>query len=593
MSLEYSQTGWDLSELFSSIDSPEIKNELDELEARVAEFESMRESLKTGLSKEAFTDLMDRLEDISRQAEQINAFAGLQFAEDTQNQQVLAFMAGIQETMAGLQNRVLFFDLWWKDLDDAEADRLMADAGDRVYWLEEIRSFKPYTLSEPEEKVINIKNVNGIEALTTLYDAITNKYVFNMEIDGRKEALTRGELMVYAHNPDPALREAAYRELYRVYGDEGPILGQMYQTIVRDWKSEQVDLRGHANPMAVRNLANDIPGEVVSVLLDVCRKNAGLFQRYFNLKARKLGLDRLRRYDIYAPVAGAEKTYDFDTAVRMVMDAFGQFDPVVADLALRVFKEGHIDSEVRKGKRDGAFCASVLPEQTPWVLINYQGQARDAATLAHELGHAVHSMLAADHSIFTFHACLPLAENASTFGEMLLVDYLLKEETDEAVRQDLLFRQMDDAYATIMRQAFFALFERDAHDMIREGATVDQLAEAYFQNLADQFGDVIEVGDEFRWEWVSIPHIYHSPFYVYAYSFGQLLVFALYRQYKEDKESFLPRYLKILSAGGSVAPEKLLKDAGLDIRSPEFWEGGFEVVRDLLDKLEALPGLGG
>jgi len=258
-------------------------------------------------------------------------------------------------------------------------------------------------------------------------------------------------------------------------------------------------------------------------------------------------------------------------------------------LAQRVFDEQHIDSEVRKGKQGGAFCASVEPGRTPYVKLNYQGKADDVATMAHELGHAIHAMLAEHHNIFTFHSSLPLAENASTFGEMLLLDKMLSEETDADVRRDILFAQVDDAYATIMRQAFFALFERKAHKMISEGATVDQLAEVYLENLAAQFGDSIEVSDEFKWEWVSIPHIYHTPFYVYAYAFGQLLVLSLYQQFKAEGPSFIPRYIKILAAGGSEAPQRLLSEAGIDISQAAFWQGGVDVIKTMVDELEALP----
>ena len=217
----------------------------------------------------------------------------------------------------------------------------------------------------------------------------------------------------------------------------------------------------------------------------------------------------------------------------MCSNFFQAFDPLFAQHARRVFDENHLDSEVRRGKRSGAFCLTALPDLTPWVLLNYQGRTSDVSTMAHELGHAVHSMVASEHSLFTLHASLPLAETASTFGEMLLVDRLLREEPDASVRRELLFSRVDDAYATILRQAFFALFERQAHEMILQGASVDELSEAYLENLRSQFGDSVEVTDEFRWEWVSIPHIYHTPFYVYAYSFGQLLVLSLYRQYRQ------------------------------------------------------------
>ncbi|MFL7869389.1 MAG: M3 family metallopeptidase, partial [Anaerolineales bacterium] len=262
--------------------------------------------------------------------------------------------------------------------------------------------------------------------------------------------------------------------------------------------------------------------------------------------------------------------------------------PKLAELAQRVFDENHLDSEVRKGKRDGAFCWSVTPEMTPWVLLNYQSRARDVATMAHELGHAIHSMLASHHSTFTFHSSLPLAETASTFGEMTLTDRLLAEEKDEDVRRDILFKQVDDAYATIMRQSYFALFEKEAHAMVAKNASVDEISAAYFENLKEQFGDSLELSEEFKWEWVSIPHIYHTPFYVYAYAFGQLLVLSLYQQFKQEGEAFKPKYLKILSAGGSEAPAEILKEAGIDIESAAFWQGGFDVVDGLVNQLEEL-----
>lgn len=587
-------TAWSLDDLFSAATGPEIEQAFAELESEVSRFEQVREQLEPGISVETLAAIIRHLEQINRLAYRLYAFAGLRFAADTQDQTAQTLLARVQQFMARLSNRTLFFSLWWKGLDDAEADRLLAAVDAHTpapvsYWLEEMRHFKPHTLSEAEEKIINLKNVTGMAALHTLYDAITNRYVFKVVVNGVEKELTRGELMTLVRSPDPDLRARAYEEQFRVYGQDGPILGQMYQTLVRDWYNEQVELRHFASPIAARNLQNDIPDEVVDTLLAVAEANAPVFQRFFRLKARLLGMDRLRRYDIYAPVvATAEKTYSFAEATGMVLEAFAEFDPRIAELARRVFAERRVDAEVRKGKRGGAFCWSVTPDLTPWVLLNYQGRANDVATMAHELGHAVHSLLAAHHSLFTFHASLPLAETASTFGEMLLIDRLLAEEHDPAVRRDILFRQVDDAYATIMRQAFFALFERRAHDMVQANASVDDLAAAYLDNLRVQFGDSVSLADSFRWEWVSIPHFYHTPFYVYAYAFGQLLVLALYRRYKQEGEAFKPRYLGILAAGGSNAPIRILDAAGVDIRRREFWQGGFDIISELIDRLEAL-----
>ncbi|MFZ5807908.1 MAG: M3 family oligoendopeptidase [Chloroflexota bacterium] len=589
MTQSYQLSPWSLQDLFPSHDGPEMKQAFADLDAQVASFEARRPQLTAEISQPVFMELVRQLEVINHLLSRVVNYGELWFSADTQKQAAQAFLAQVEQLAATLQNRTLFFSLWWKELDDENASRLMNDAGDYRYWLEEMRHFKPHTLSEPEEKIVNIKDVTGVQALRNLYDAITNRYVFRLEVEGEVKELTRGQLMVYARHPDHQVRAAAYQELYRVYGNDAPILGLMYQTIVRDWHNEQVDLRHFASPISARNLSNDIPDEVVDTLLQVCENNAGLFQRFFRLKARWLGIERLRRYDIYAPVVQAEKTYDFSHAADMVLDSFGRFSPQIAEQAQRVFAEQHLDSEVRKGKRDGAFCLTVTNDLTPWVLVNYQGKAEDVATLAHELGHAIHSMQASHHSLFTFHSSLPLAETASTFGEMLLIERLLAEETDSAVRRDILFRQLDDAYATIGRQAYFALFERVAHDMVKNGAAVDDLSQAYFENLQRQFGEAVEVNDEFRWEWVAIPHIFHYPFYVYAYSFGQLLVLSLYKQFKIEGESFKPRYLKILAAGGSDAPARILSDAGIDIYSPAFWQGGFDVVAQMVSQLEAIP----
>ena len=587
----YQQTRWSLSDLFEAQDSPDMKNAYDKLERQVAAFEARRMQLTPEIGAVDFLDIVRQLESIDRLAQRIYGFASLKFAADTQDQTAQTFLSQVQQTMAGIENRTLFFSLWWKDLEQAPAERLMAASGDYRYWLEEMRHFKPHTLSEAEEKIINIKDTTGASALHNLYDAVTNRYVFKMTVDGEEKELTRGEMMVYARHYDPNLRAQAYQEIYRVYGQDGPILGQIYQTLVRDWRNEQVELRKFNSPIAARNLVNDIPNEVVDTLLDVCQRNAPIFHRYFRLKARLLGVDRLRRYDLYAPVSKSDKKYEFKSAVEMVLDSFYDFAPRLSELARRVFAQNHLDSEVHKGKRGGAFCATITPDLTPWVLLNYQGRPDDVATMAHELGHAIHSLLAAHHTAFTQHASLPMAETASTFGEMMLVDRLLADESDENVRKDMLFKQVDDSYATIMRQAFFALFERQSHEMIQQGASVDDLSAAYLKNLETQFGDSIEITDDFRWEWVSIPHIYQVPFYVYAYAFGQLLVLSLYQQYKEDGESFKPRYLGILSAGGSEAPVKILAEAGIDVYNPDFWQGGFDVISHMVDQLEALPTL--
>ena len=586
--MTYNVSSWSLKDLFPGLESPELEQAFSQIESLVDEFEQSRNQLNSELPINTFMALVKKSEDIMRTGYRVYGFASLSFAANTQDQSAQAMMGRVQQFFAELQNRTLFFSLWWKDLDEENASRLMAESGDYRYYLEEMRHYKPHTLSEPEEKIINLKNVTGVETITNLYDSITNRYVFKLELDGEIKEMTRGELMSFVRRAEPELRARAYQELYRVFAADSQILGKMYEAIVRDWRNENVFLRKHTTSIAARNLANDIPDDAIEILLQVARKNVSIFQRYFKIKARMLGMEQLQRYDIYAPVSKAEKNYTFDEAATLVLDSFSQFDPLTGKLARRVFDGNHLDSEVRKGKRSGAFCSTIGPDLTPWVLVNFQNRADDVATLAHELGHAIHSMLAEHHSLFTQHSSLPLAETASTFGEMMLVDRLLAQESDASVRRDMLFRQVDDAYATIMRQVFFALFEKQAHEMIQNNASVDELSTAYLENLNTQFGDAVSVSDEFKWEWVSIPHIYHTPFYVYSYAFGQLLVFSLYQQFKAEGESFKPRYLQILSAGGSESPESILSKAGIDMRSADFWQGGFDVIKNLVDQLELL-----
>src|SRR5690606_4741203 len=297
------------------------------------------------------------------------------------------------------------------------------------------------------------------------------------------------------------------------------------------------------------------------------------------------------RYDLYAPIstrAKDSKKFTFGKAVASVLDTFGDFDPKIRSLAERVFVERHVDSEIRKAKRGGAFCYTVTPKRTPYVLLNFDGQTRDVATLAHEFGHAIHSMLASDMPIMVSHAPLPLAETASVFAEMLLNEKLA-EKMKDSERRILLAEKIDDIYATTLRQAYFTLFEVDAHRAIAENnATIDAVAKIYFDNLNDQFGSSITLSSDFQWEWVYIPHFYHTPFYTYAYSFGNLLVLSLYRQYKLEGKSFVPKYLKILSAGGSRKPEELLMEAGVDISREEFWQQGFDYAKEMIQQLKSL-----
>ena len=585
---KYTQSPWRLEDLYQGFDDPAYETAFEEIRAGAEKFQGYREQLVPEISEELFISIITEFEQVYRIMSRLHGFSQLAFAADTQDQAAQTQVARVDQFQAEVSNQTLFFNLWWKALDDKNAARLLEASGDYRYWLVAMRNFKDYTLTEPEEKIINIKDVTGVNTLNMLYDSITNRYTFKIEIEGEVKELTRGEVTALVREPDPELRKRAYQTLFEVYEGDAPILGQIYQAIVRDWRNENLNLRRFKQPISVRNLVNDISDPVVETLLEVTRQNTKHFHRFFRLKAKRLGMDKLRRYDIYAPVEKSDKKYEFSQAAEIVLESFNEFDPKFANLAKEIFDAQHIDSEVRKGKMSGAFCATITPDLAPWVLLNYQGKPDDVATMAHELGHGIHSLMAREHTALTQHACLPLAETASTFGEMMLIDKLLAEESDQAVRRDLLFRQMDDSFATILRQNYFAMFEKSAHEMIAQGAQVNDLAEAYLENLKSEFGDSVEIADEFRWEWVMIPHIFGVPFYVYAYAFGQLLVLSLYKQYQAEGEAFKPRYMDILAAGGSVAPVELLGRAGIDVTQTEFWQGGFDVIEEMVTALENL-----
>ncbi len=598
----YQLSGWDLSALVppdpeangSGIPTPStaaIEEMLAQVEQKVTAFESLREGLSEKMEPAQLVDAMRQYEEISELVYRLGSYGSLWFSSDTQSPDALTYTNRMQQFMAEVQNRMLFFSLWWKALDDEHAEAMLPDAenyADFRHFLETMRLSKPFMLEEVAESVINLKDTNGSNAIVTIYSMLTNRLEFELEVDGEVKRMTREEVMTYAYSTDPDMRAAAYQSIYKVYKEEAPILAQIYINLMQDWHNENVTLRNYDSPIAVRNLRNDVPYGAVEALLEVSRRNAPLFQRYFSLKAKWLGVEKLRRYDIYAPLASSSKDIPYDDAVEQVLDTFKNFDLDFAAKAQRVFDDNHVDSEVRKGKRAGAFCATVLPSITPYVLLNYTNKVRDVATIAHELGHAVHSMMAEEHSLLTQHSTLPLAETASVFAEMVMNEQLLAEEKDPLVRREILAASVDDIYATVLRQAFFVIFENTAHKAIQENASPQELNRLYLENLQEQFGDSVEVSDEFQYEWISIPHIYHTPFYCYAYSFGQLLVLSLYRRYQLEGDAFKPGYLKLLARGGSARPQEILEEAGIDMTDPDFWQAGFDVIREMIDDLEAM-----
>jgi oligoendopeptidase F len=591
----YQAGAWQLTELLPDAGETTVAVRLAELEEQVAGFERLRDSLHPAIDATGLSAVVDRYTALVEAVYVLSGYGALRFSADTRSEESLNLRSRLRDALAALANRTLFFALWWKGLDEEPAAKLLeelAGPADTHHFLCELRRLKQFSLDEGTEQAINLKNANGIDALVTLYSMLTNRLEFQLTVDGEEKVLTRDEIQGYFYSAEPEVRESAYRELFRVFEREAGVLGQLYTHRVLDWRNEQLTLRGYSSPISVRNLANDVPDRSVELLIEVARENAGLFQRYFRLKAEWIGRQRLRRYDLYAPLVGSTRTVPYADAVSKVLDTLDGFHPRIAELAERVFAENHIDAEIRPGKKSGAFCATILPRQTPWLLVNYTGQVRAVATLAHELGHAVHSLLAADHSVLTQAPSLPLAETASVFAEMLLTDRLLAEESDPLARRELLASSMDDIYATVMRQAYFTRFEIAAHQAVREGKPPSALDEIYLETLREQFGDAVELSDEFRREWIAIPHFFQSPFYCYSYSFGQLLVLSLYQRFREQGEAFIPGYLRLLGYGGSARPQEILAEVGVDVGDAGFWRGGFRIVERMIDELESLDDAG-
>jgi oligoendopeptidase F len=585
---------WDLSDLVENPKDNEFSTYLSSIDEKVKQIENKRQLLKQDISIKRFLEFIKDSEDISEKLSIVGGYAHLKYAEDTSSNEAGALLTKMNIYATKVSNKLLFFDLWFKkDLDENNANRLIEQAP-KAYQehLKHERSLSKFTLNESEEKIINILDNTGIEALLKIYDRMTNGFEFEyMEVKGKKKIkkifTNKEKLISLIRSSQPSERIAAYKSLWSTYKKNSGVLGEIYINRVLNWYNEYIILRNFPSPISVRNLYNNIDDKTIETLLKVCRSNAIIFQKYFKEKSKMLKIKKLERYHLYAPLKSQkQQKIDFDKAMKMVLSAYEDFDPKFKHIVEGLIKKKHIDSELRDGKQGGAFCSTITPKIDPFVLINFDGTLRDISTMAHEFGHAIHSVLASDKPISVQHAPLPLAETASVFGEMLLNDMIFNRVTDNE-KKILLAEQIDDFYATIMRQTYFTIFEVSAHDNISKNnaTTIDELNNLYLSILKEQFGDSVKVTDDFKHEWLYIPHIYHSPFYCYAYSFGNLLVMSLYQQYKNEGKEFIPKYNRILSAGGTKKPEDLLMEEGIDITKESFWQKGFDLVNDKITKL--------
>jgi oligoendopeptidase F len=589
---------WDLSDLVKDPNSREFEAFIKSLGDKVSQIENKRRLLKDEISASDFQNIFYAIEDVSEKISVAVGYAHLKYSADTSSNDAASLLTKMDLMAADIANRLLFFDLWFrKGLVEKSAQSLI-ESMPEVYreHLKHKRLLARYALTEPEEKIIATLEVTGTNALTKIYDRMSNGFMFVMRVKRAKKIIrktysNREKLLSFVRSTKPGERKAAYQSLLEVFKKNSGILGEIYQNLVIQWRDENMNMRGYESPISVRNISNNLDNSTVQSLLRVCKKNSILFQDYFREKAKMLGYRKLQRYDLYAPLSlrtTDQKKFLYGDAVHTILETFEGFDAQFREFSERVFNEDHVDSEIRRNKQGGAFCSTISPRRTPYVLLNFDGKSRDVSTMAHELGHAIHSIAASDKPITVAHAPLPLAETASGFAEMLLNDKLVSKVGPKEQRI-LLAEQIDDMYATIMRQAYFTLFEIDAHRIIaNENATIDSVSDLYLDNLNQQFGDSVKVSSDFKWEWTYIPHFYHSPFYCYAYPFGNLLVLSLYQQFKTEGVPFIPKYFKILSSGGSRKPEELLKESGIDISKEEFWQQGFNLLGDKIQKLERM-----
>jgi oligoendopeptidase F len=588
---------WDLSDVLDDRNASPYSQIRLTLESDVSEFENLRPKLNDSTTTETLLNAFRLLERITEACEKITLYAYMRFSEDTRSETASSDFAASQELVASVDNRTMFFKLWLSSLSEERTERLSTFLNpDQRYYVQKIRKRAPYTLQEPVEQAINLKNTTGYSAWVRHYERLTSEFTYRVRVRGRfirddsgkPKTFVTSELVRLAYSSDPAVRKSSYVTLFAKYAEHGRHLGEIYKNIVKDWYNENIVLRHYNSPIAARNIENDVSDQAVSSLLDSCRENIHVFQRFFRMKAGMLGVKRLRRYDIYAPVGREEQNVNYPDAIKIVLEAYKTFDDRIASLVKNVFDNQHVHSEVKPGKISGAYCAPVTPGIVPYILFSYSGSIKDLYTIAHESGHAVHDQLASRHSVLTYSPPLVLAETASVFGEMILYDFMVENRTGGGNMKMILEEKLSEMYSTIQRQAYFVIFELAAHESIRDGKTVDELCDSYLNLLREQFGDSLEVPDEFRWEWTYIPHIYHTPFYCYAYSFGNLLSLALYNQYKERGREFVTSYIKLLSYGGSESPQKVLKEVGVDPESREFWRNGFKVLKGLVSDLEHL-----
>jgi oligoendopeptidase F len=576
---------WNLADLYSGPEDPRIREDAAGALEQARNFESDYRGRVAGLTAAELGAAMARREALAVLAYRPLIHAQLLHAADSADPRHGALLAAAREQHSEFRNTLLFFDLEWLALEEPRAQALLADPALARYRhsLAVARMEKPHTLSEPEERVLNLAADTGRHAFQRLFDELVAG--LTCRVDGA--VLTLEQALSRLHLPDGARRKAAAEAVTEALRGQERTLALTLNTLLRD-HADQDRLRRRPHAMHARNLENETDQATVDALLDACDRGMPLAQRYYRLKARLLGVERLVDHDRYAPIGAEPSGWPYARACQLVLEAYGDFSPRLADLARAFMERGWIDAEPRPGKAGGAFCASTVPALHPYLLLNYTDTPRDVATLAHELGHGVHACLAADQGFFQASPPLTLAETASVFGEMLAFRRMLAEQPE--ARLALLCSKLEDMFLTVLRQAALTRCEQELHRLRREQGELEPAAigRVWLDANRRMYGDAVELSAGYSHWWSYISHFVHTPFYCYAYSFGELLVLALYRRYEEQGQAFVPGYLKLLEAGGSAPPRDLLRPLGVDIADPGFWDQGVALLEDWLRQAEAL-----
>jgi len=588
---------WNLTDLYSGLEAPEIQLDLDRADAESRNFETdykgkLAELAGASDGGRRLAEAVRRYEKIEDLMGRLISYAGLVYATDTTDPVNAKFYGDVQERITAASLHLLFFTLELNRIDDTVLDRAMADPALGHYrpWLEDVRKEKPYQLEDRIEQLFHEKSVTGYSAWNRLYDETIASLRFEVE----RQSLAIEPTLTLLQDANAKKRKAAADALAKTFKENLRLFSLITNTLAKD-KDISDRWRGFHDVADARHLSNRVEPEVVNALVETVRgAYPRLSHRYYALKARWFGKKTLAHWDRNAPLPKVEtRVIDWPEARETVLSAYGAFSPKLAEIAERFFTDRWIDAPVRLGKAPGAFAHPTVPSVHPYVLLNYQGKARDVMTLAHELGHGVHQVLAAPNGPLMAPTPLTLAETASVFGEMLTFQKLLAATTDAKQRKAMLAAKVEDMINTVVRQIAFYSFERRVHTERKNGElTTDRICDLWLEVQRESLGPAIELKPGYETFWTYIPHFIHSPFYVYAYAFGDCLVNSLYAVYEKAAEGFADRYLEMLAAGGTKHHSELLKPFGLDARDPTFWQGGVSVIERLIEDLEALEDEG-